>query len=66
MEQTVSQRLELVLKLQFVDSKLDELRKLRGDLPEEIRDLEDELAGFETGHSDPMRLETSLNISYKR
>jgi predicted nucleic acid-binding Zn-ribbon protein len=48
MEQTVSQRLELVLKLQSVDSKLDELRKLRGDLPEEIRDLEDELAGFET------------------
>jgi predicted nucleic acid-binding Zn-ribbon protein len=36
------------LELQDIDSKLDELRKLRGDLPEEVKDLEDEVAGIET------------------
>jgi predicted nucleic acid-binding Zn-ribbon protein len=31
-----------------IDSQIDELIKIRGDLPEEVRDLEDELAGYET------------------
>ena len=48
MEITVAQKLEALLKLQQIDSHLHEILKVRGDLPEEIRDLEDELAGFET------------------
>lgn len=48
MELTVAQKLEALLKLQSIDSQLDEIRKLRGDLPEEVRDLEDEVVGFET------------------
>jgi len=48
MEATVPQKLETLLKLQALDSKLDEIVKMRGDLPEEIRDLEDELIGFGT------------------
>ena len=48
MELTVAQRLDLLLKLQAIDSNLDEIRKIRGDLPEEVRDLEDEVAGIET------------------
>jgi uncharacterized protein len=48
MESTVSQKLEALLKLQILDSKLDEIKKVRGDLPEELRDLEDEIAGYET------------------
>jgi uncharacterized protein len=48
MELTVAQKLETLLKLQSIDSQLDELRKLRGDLPDEVRDLEDEVIGFET------------------
>lgn len=48
MELTVAQKLETLLKLQTIDSQLDELRKLRGDLPDEVRDLEDEVIGFET------------------
>lgn len=47
METTVAQKLEALAKLQSIDSKLDEIRKTRGDLPEEVRDLEDELAGYE-------------------
>ncbi|MEY3417780.1 MAG: hypothetical protein RL060_1892 [Bacteroidota bacterium] len=44
----VAQKLEALLKLQTIDSQLDEIKKVRGDLPEEVRDLEDELIGFET------------------
>lgn len=48
MESTVSQKLDTLLALQKIDSQIDELIKIRGDLPEEVRDLEDELAGYET------------------
>mgnify|MGYP002628376074 CR=1 FL=1 len=58
MELTIADKLESLLKLQEIDSKLDELRKLRGDLPEEVKDLEDEVVGiekritrFETDHA---------------
>lgn len=48
MELTVAQKLDLLLKLQETDSQLDSIIKVRGDLPEEVRDLEDDIAGFET------------------
>src|SRR4051794_40269999 len=48
MESTVAQKLEALVKLQKIDSKIIEIEKIRGDLPEEVRDLEDELAGYET------------------
>jgi len=35
------------MRLQTIDSQLDEIRRVRGDLPEEVRDLEDEIAGYE-------------------
>ena len=40
-------KLEALLTLQQLDSQLDEIRRVRGDLPEEVRDLEDEIAGYE-------------------
>lgn len=46
--QTVAQKLEALVKLQTIDSKLDELKKLRGDLPDEVQDLEDEIMGYNT------------------
>ncbi|WP_420148578.1 zinc ribbon domain-containing protein [Spirosoma sp.] len=48
MELTIAQKLDALLKLQSFDSQLDELIKIRGGLPEEVRDLEDDIAGFET------------------
>ncbi|RTQ51449.1 hypothetical protein EJV47_06500 [Hymenobacter gummosus] len=44
---TVASKLEALLNLQRLDSQLDEIRRVRGDLPEEVRDLEDEIAGYE-------------------
>jgi len=48
MERSVSQILDSLVKLQSIDSKLDDIKKIRGALPEEVGDLEDELAGYET------------------
>ena len=45
---SVAQKLEALVKLQSIDSKLDEIKKLRGDLPDEVQDLEDEIAGYNT------------------
>lgn len=45
---TVEETLEALKNLQSIDSELDEIKRVRGDLPEEVRDLEDELAGYET------------------
>jgi predicted nucleic acid-binding Zn-ribbon protein len=46
-EVPVAAKLEALLTLQKLDSQLDEIRRVRGDLPEEVRDLEDEIAGYE-------------------
>jgi predicted nucleic acid-binding Zn-ribbon protein len=48
MEKTVEQKLQALLKLQSIDSELDNIKKLRGDLPNEVQDLEDEIAGYQT------------------
>ena len=48
MERTVEQKLSALLKLQKIDSKLDEIKKIRGDLPDEVQDLEDEIVGYQT------------------
>ncbi len=48
MEQTVSEKLDSLLELQRIDSSLDEIKKIRGALPEEVEDLEDEITGFNT------------------
>jgi predicted nucleic acid-binding Zn-ribbon protein len=47
-ESSISDQLRSLIRLQYIDSKIDRLKKLRGDLPEEIRDLEDEIAGLST------------------
>ena len=44
----IATKLEALLNLQRIDSQLDEIRRVRGDLPEEVRDLEDEIAGYES------------------
>jgi len=48
MESTVAQKLESLVKLQTIDSDLYELTKVRGALPDEVQDLEDEIIGYET------------------
>ena len=59
-ETSIGEQLKALIRLQVVDSKIDQVKKLRGDLPEEIRDLEDEKAGLET-RIDNYQAETKQN-----
>lgn len=48
MEQTVEQKLKGLWALQTIHTKIDKIRQVRGELPIEVADLEDEIAGLET------------------
>lgn len=48
MESTIEQKLRALYLLQQIDTKIDQLRTLRGELPMEVNDLEDEIIGLET------------------
>ncbi len=45
---TVEQKLKALYQLQTMLSKIDEIKTLRGELPLEVQDLEDEIAGLST------------------
>ena len=34
--------------MQLIDSRIDEIKNTRGELPLEVKDLEDEIAGLQT------------------
>lgn len=44
----IQDKLQSLVNLQVIDSKLDRLRQIRGGLPEEVRHLEDELESLKT------------------
>lgn len=43
---SIPAQLKALIRLQYIDSRVDQIHKLRGDLPDEIRDLEDEHVGL--------------------
>lgn len=47
-EMTVSEKLDALYKLQQIDSEIDRIRIVRGELPLEVQDLEDEIEGLDT------------------
>lgn len=47
-EHSISDQLIALIRLQHIDSKIDQIKKLRGDLPDEIKDMEDEKEGLTT------------------
>jgi len=44
----MEEKIITLYELQKIDSKIDEINKLKGELPLEVQDLEDEIAGLET------------------
>ncbi len=64
-EVSVEKKLIALFSLQQIDSKIDKIRIIRGELPLEVQDLEDEIAGLETRIDnfiqDIKNLETSTN-----
>jgi hypothetical protein len=47
-ELTIEEKLRALYSLQLVDSEIDKIRILRGELPLEVQDLEDEVEGLAT------------------
>ncbi len=47
-KQTEEQKLKLLFKLQTIDSTIDEIKTLRGELPLQVEALEEELSVFDT------------------
>src|SRR6187455_102769 len=57
-EYSVEEKLSSLVRLQKIDSKLDEIQILKGELPMEVKDLEDEIEGL---HSRQTRVEEEIN-----
>lgn len=55
---SVEEKLANLVKLQKIDSKLDEFQILKGELPLEVSDLEDEIQGL---HARRTRIEEEIN-----
>jgi predicted nucleic acid-binding Zn-ribbon protein len=55
---SVEEKLSALVRLQKIDSKLDEIQILKGELPMEVSDLEDEIAGL---NSRKTRIEEEIN-----
>ncbi len=47
-ETTVAEKLDALYALQKIDSQIDKIRTVRGELPLEVQDLEDEIEGLDT------------------
>ena len=47
-ELTVAEKLKQLYELQLVDSEVSEIEILKGELPMEVKDLEDEIEGLNT------------------
>ena len=55
---SVEEKLTSLVRLQKIDCKLDEIQILKGELPIEVRDLEDEIEGL---HARQLRVEEEIN-----
>jgi hypothetical protein len=62
---TVEEKLRSLYKLQVIDTQIDKIRMVRGELPLEVQDLEDELAGLQTRvhnlEEEVVQLDQSIN-----
>jgi len=67
-EITVEEKLRALYELQKVVSKIDEIKTLRGELPLEVQDLEDEIIGLNTRitHFETELAEVQNSISNKK
>ena len=45
-EVSVAEKLDALYELQKIDSEIDKIKTVRGELPLEVQDLEDELEGI--------------------
>lgn len=55
---SIEEKLISLVRLQKIDSKLDQIQILKGELPMEVKDLEDEIEGL---HARQVRVEEEIN-----
>ena len=64
-ELSIADKLDALFELQKIDSEIDKIRTIRGELPLEVQDLEDEVAGLQTRisnfESELKELETEIS-----
>ena len=60
---SVEQKLIALYTLQQIDSQIDKIKIVRGELPLEVEDLEDEIAGLETRIDNFKKDEEEMNVS---
>ncbi len=60
-EISIEDKLKALYELQSVDSEIDKIKILRGELPLEVRDLEDEITGLHTRLEKIQEEQNSLN-----
>lgn len=60
-EVSIERKLIALYSLQQVDSHIDKIRIIRGELPLEVQDLEDDIAGLETRIENYIQQSTLLN-----
>ena len=58
--------LQQLANLQYIDSRIDEIKQLRGDLPEEILDIETDIARNEQKLSRLKEEETNLIVEFDK
>jgi predicted nucleic acid-binding Zn-ribbon protein len=51
LEQTIAEKLKALYDLQQNDAKINQIQVLKGELPIEVQELEDELKGLETRYN---------------
>ena len=64
-QQSTSEKLRSLYEMQVIDKEYDRIQRLKGELPLEVEDLEDEIAGIENRitrtNEEFAELETELN-----
>lgn len=63
---SIEEKLKAVITLQKIDSKIDNIEILKGELPMEVSDLEDEVEGLKTRISNVEAKVSSINEFVKR
>jgi predicted nucleic acid-binding Zn-ribbon protein len=58
--------LQKLANLQYIDSRIDELKQLRGDLPEEVLDLETDIARKEARLNNLKEEDTNLTVEHDK
>ena len=64
---SVEDKLRSLYRLQLIDSQIDKIRTIRGELPIQIQDLEDEIAGLDIAEaaSELAQEEAAISSSQK-